>query len=184
MLGRRPAREARHGQIEAAPEEVHGATLADEPSPKLFEDSVCLHQDSPEPVGIFPIVRGVGLVTVEGDGVRNFVGPRVEIHMQTELSHLFLEAPVERRDRLGLERKTTYVPVARLDRELMSDEIEVDLECPVSVWDRRGREPAGRDQQRNMPGMIDPGTLGDPNLADDLHPHVQGGAGLAPSLEG
>ena len=35
-----------------------------------------------------------------------------------------------------------------------------------------------------MPGVVDPGTLGEANLADDLGPHMQGGAGITPCLKG
>jgi hypothetical protein len=55
----------------------------------------------------------------------------------------------------------------------MRDEIEIDLERPDAVRDRSRREPACRQVQRDMPGMIHPGTLGEPDLSNDLGPQVQ-----------
>src|SRR5476649_2928968 len=63
---------------------------------------------------------------------------------------------------------------------MMIDEVEVDLECPDAVGDRRGRQPARGDVKRNMPGMVQPGRAHQTNLADDLAPQMQRRIGLAP----
>src|ERR1700733_2851668 len=56
---RRPAGESRNRQIEASPEEVHRADFAQEAGGKLLEDFVGAHQNPPEAVGCFGIVRAV-----------------------------------------------------------------------------------------------------------------------------
>src|SRR4030095_8238798 len=48
MLRRRRSRKARDRQIEGAPEEMHGAALADEAGAELFEPSIRLNQGTPE----------------------------------------------------------------------------------------------------------------------------------------
>ncbi len=65
----------------------------------------------------------------------------------------------------------------------MTDEIEVDLERPAPVWNRAGREAPCCHVKRYVPGMVDPGTLHESNLTDNLRPHVQSRAGIAPCFE-
>ena len=55
----------------------------------------------------------------------------------------------------------------------MIDEIEIDLERSRTIRHRRRRQSARRDVERHMPGMIEPGRSGQPNLADDLGPELQ-----------
>src|SRR5262245_66590661 len=81
MLGSSPPRETGNGQIGGAPEKMHWTTFADEARAKLFEDSICLDQDSPEPVRVVRIVRCVRFVSVEPDGIGNFGGFLVDLHV-------------------------------------------------------------------------------------------------------
>ena len=63
----------------------------------------------------------------------------------------------------------------------MIDEVEFDLEISRTVRDRRGRQPARAHIDRHMPGMIEPGCAGEPDLADDLGPEVQRRTGVTPN---
>src|SRR6266436_8246360 len=54
-----PAREAGRRKIEAAPEEVDGARLADEFAAELLEDVSSVHQHAPERVGPLRIIGPV-----------------------------------------------------------------------------------------------------------------------------
>src|SRR5204863_4285291 len=93
------------------------------------------------------------------------------------------EAGVERRHRLWLERKNGSAAVARLDGELVVDEVEIDLKRPRAMRNGGRGEPSGGHVQRDAPRVIHPGTLAEPNLADDLGPQVQRRIRLAPRLE-
>jgi hypothetical protein len=62
MHGRDPPGEARHGQLEGAPEEVHWTHLADEASTECFEDPIGLHKRLPEAVAGVGVVARMGLV--------------------------------------------------------------------------------------------------------------------------
>src|ERR1700733_2945148 len=63
---RRPAaRETSHGQIEAAPEKLHGAVLADKARSKLLEDFIHANQNAPEPVRVLRVVRSMLRVLIE-----------------------------------------------------------------------------------------------------------------------
>jgi hypothetical protein len=76
---------ARRGQVEAAPEEVHGAGLADESRAELLEHPVRLHEYAPEAVGVDGVVGGVLHVLVEGDRHRQLVGPLVDPDRHAQL---------------------------------------------------------------------------------------------------
>ena len=64
-----PARKARDGQVEAAPEEVDRAALAEEAAAEHFEDAVGADEDPPEGGGGRGVVAGVdGVVCSNGIG--------------------------------------------------------------------------------------------------------------------
>jgi hypothetical protein len=112
---------------------------------ELLEDPVGLHQDAPEPVGVFAVIRSVCLVLVEADGIGHFVGFRVDVDRQAELVQLLHEARVERRHRLRLQCDRSDAAVARLYGHLVTHEVEVDLERSVAMRNRRRRESSGGD---------------------------------------
>src|SRR5207249_4028484 len=85
--------------------------------------------------------------------------------------------------RLRLEQNTAGEAIARQDRELMADEVEIDLERAASVRNGRRGQASGGHVERAMPAMIHPGALCEADLPDDLGPHVQCSVGLAPGLE-
>ena len=59
------------------------------------------------------------------------------------------------------------------------DEVKTDLERIKAMRDRRSRQAARSQVERDVPGMIDPWREREANLADDLRPHVKGfGGGL------
>src|SRR5215831_11777050 len=62
---RSPPRETRHGQIEAAPEKMHGARLADESCAKALEHAVGAAQCAEEPLGLLRIVSSVSEIGAE-----------------------------------------------------------------------------------------------------------------------
>ena len=86
MLRSPPPRKPRDRQIQGAPEYVHGTDLTDEPGAELLEHPVGLHEDSPEPMGVLPIVCPVGFVLVEVDRLGNFVRFLVDDYRQTRVS--------------------------------------------------------------------------------------------------
>ena len=87
---------------------------------------------------------------------------------------------VEAGDRVPGQRKLPLRAVAGRDAQAVVDEIEIDLERPRAVRHRRSRQSARRDVERHMPGMIQPGRFGQPDLADDLGPELQRRTGVTP----
>src|SRR5262249_60637242 len=68
------AGEARHREIEPAPEKMHRAALAEELASTTGEDALRLQHDSPHAVGVVGIVRVVNRVLLEWNGMRHFDG--------------------------------------------------------------------------------------------------------------
>ena len=60
------------------------------------------------------------------------------------------------------------------------EKVEFDLEGARAIWNRRGRQSARGDVQRDVPGMVQPGFAREPDLADDLGPQLQRFASLTP----
>ena len=84
MLRRGASREARDRQVEAAPEKVDRAHLAHEIGAKFLEQSISLKQRAEEAMRPVGIVLAEGLVAVEVDGFRDFVGHRVDLDLDAE----------------------------------------------------------------------------------------------------
>jgi len=73
-VGGSAAGEARHRQIEAAPEKMDSAALTNEFGAELLEDLFSMGQDVPQPRNILCVVRGVLRVLFKGNGVADFDG--------------------------------------------------------------------------------------------------------------
>src|SRR3546814_17827313 len=78
MQRRTPARAARHRQIEAAPEEVDGAHLADVARTELMETAIDLEQHSPEALLVLRVVGSWLPRPAERVWVGNCVGNTVD----------------------------------------------------------------------------------------------------------
>src|SRR5690349_11755594 len=85
-LRRSSAGEARHRQVEAAPEEMDRAALANKSRTKLCEYFVRLLQDAPETVRVFGIIRGVLMILFEGNRIWHFDRDRPDFHLDPKAS--------------------------------------------------------------------------------------------------
>src|SRR5215470_1578211 len=83
VLGRTPAVEAREGEIEGAPEEMHGTRFPEKSPLESFHDPVCLHQDPKESIGL---TRGVG-------GVETILDERDALSTSTGTGHMLTTIP-------------------------------------------------------------------------------------------
>ena len=182
------------GQVQAAPEEVDGTDLADEPAPEHLEDPCRLHERLPEPLRLRRVVGRVALVGVERDRTRDLDGHRPDRCGQAELVEERHQFGVEAGHRAGLEGHRRGGAVGDGDVEAVGEQVQVDLEASVPVGDQRRGEPACRHVQGHVPPMAHQRRRHHPYLAHDLRPELQGVAvsthsssgsrGHAPSVGG
>jgi hypothetical protein len=139
------AGEARHREIEAAPEKMHRARLAEEAGAELLEHPICVDQDLEEATCRVRIVGSMLAVLREPHRVGQLVGHIVDGDVDAEFGECSHDGGIKARDRMPGERKLPLPAVASGNAQDMIDEVEVDLERPVAVGDRRGRQPARTD---------------------------------------
>ena len=119
------------------------------------------------------VIGLVGAVFAEADGAGYFAGVVVDAHRHVQLSQRCHDFRVEVGDSLRSQRECAARAVTHVDDELLRDEVELDFEGAIAVWNGRGCQSAGRDIQRHVPAVIQPGSLGQADLADDLGPQLQ-----------
>ena len=118
------------------------------------------------------VVRGVPFVLVERDRVGDLDRMRRDGDIHTPAPEPRHELAVEPRDRARLERHREGAGVAVGHRQSVVDEVEVDLESrsPYGIGESSG--PRGHIE-RHMPPVVERRRQGQPDLADDLEPHMQ-----------
>ena len=154
MRRRRSPGESRHREIEAAPEEVHGARLAEERSLEVLERAVGREQHTMKAPDVIRIIGRMHVVFRERNRIGNFVRTAVDSDVQTQIAESLEQTGVKRRDRFSSQRQCARRPVIRADDERMLHEIEVDLKRAGPVRDRRSGEAAGGDVQSRVPRVI------------------------------
>src|SRR3954452_17134651 len=177
---RRPPRDPRHREVEAAPEEMHRARLAEKTGAEELEDAIGLDERAPEAMRRGGIVGGVDAVLREADRVRDLVRHLLDRDRDAEAAKDFHERSMEVGDGLRLERQRPLLAAAGSRGEAVADEVELELEDLAADRNRRGSEPARRDVERNLPAVVGPRRQRQPDLADDLRPELQGRGRLAP----
>src|SRR5271154_846113 len=68
------------------------------------------------------------------------------------------------------------------DRKHMADEIELNIERRIPVWNCAGGQSPWTHIQRHLPPVIYQRHMRHADLADDLGPHMQGVAGGRPFI--
>ena len=183
MGRRRAAGEPRDRHIEAAPEEMHRARLAEKSRAELLEHPIHVDEDAPELLRVTGIISRVLAVLVKRNWVGELDRHRPDPDFQPERFQPVHDLVVEIGNRARPERQAFRPPVAHLYVQAMIDEIEVDLKTdPALVRDRRSREAAASHVERHLPPMVHHRRLGEADLADDLRPKMQGGAGVLPRI--
>src|SRR6266436_2266621 len=182
-LRRAPSREARRRQIKAPPEKMHGACFSYEPGAELFEDSFAAHEDPPESIRVFGIIRGVLRILIERDRVGNLDRHLPDLHRNPQRSQSRHELAIKIGHRTRRQCQPKDGIVAGSNDELMMDEIKLNLEIPSRVRNCRGRQAQSVHIERHAPPMIDFRSQRQPHFADDLRPHVQRAVGVLPSFK-
>ena len=137
----------------------------------------------PEPARIFRMVRGMNAILVKGNRVRDFHGHSPNLDVDSGRTKHPQKVLVKVRDRAGRERNGFDLAIVGLQHQLVVEEIEPQLKGEVRVRNRSGREAAGRNIERNVPPVVQPGGKREPNLADDLRPPVERGVSVLPGCK-
>ena len=172
------AGETGDGKVEAAPEEVGRAGLAEEAGAEQLQHPVGLQEGAPEALGLRAVVDAGLRVLGERDRLGHLVGRRVDINRRSEFDQRRHHRRIEGRHRHRLQRQDPRVAIGARAQAL-ADEVELDLQRPRAM-DQAGGEPARRDVERDLPGVVQPGRQRHAHLADHLGPPVQRAAGVRP----
>ena len=184
MNRRAPPREARHGEIEAAPEEMHRAHFAEKTAAEQLEDAIGLNQRAPETIRCGGIVARMDMIFGKADRVRNFIRQLVDGNRDADALQKIPHLGIEVGNALSAERQRAFHAVAAARDKTMRDEIEFEFEDIVADGHRRSAEAARGDVKRYLPAMIQPRRQLQPDLADDLRPELQGRDRVAPCRVG
>ena len=94
--------------------------------------------------------------------------------------HAFL---VEVRHRAWREGHGFDGPLTRGDAEAVINEVELHGAGPTAIRNRGRGEATGGHIERDMPLVVQLWTQDEPNLPDNLRPHMQGGIGIVPGCQ-
>jgi hypothetical protein len=160
---------------------MNRADLVEKARAEKGEDAVRLDQNTPEAVGEIVVIGGMPMVGLEADRMLDFTGQGPDPHIETERAHSPHQLGMEIGDRPRLQGKGFLPAVIDADPQAMLDKVEIDLKGVRAVGDRRGGKTAAGDVERHLPPVIDHWRLRQADLADDLRPYVECGAGFVPA---
>src|SRR6266568_2324639 len=172
-LWRAPSRKKGECQVEAAPEKMDGAALADKSGPECFKDFVRLRQDAPEAVSIFCIIRGMHKIFITADGICHFTWQRVDDHIDIEGAQSFHKLAVKIRDRAWYQWHDLCSALAGLNEEVVIDEVKIDFKGAASIGNGRRCQPTCREIEGNIPPMVHKWGQLHSDFANNLRPHMK-----------
>ena len=178
--------EACHREVEGVPEEVHGARLAAVPPGEGLEHAVGPVEDPPEALDCVGVVGDVFYVLRERCRRRDPVRRLSNRDVDAKVAERRVQPLVECSDGQVVDEGERFrLATARANDEPMIDEIEVDLVArPVRRVEPSRCEPTDVEVERNVPPVVSRRRGRHTDLADDLHPEVEGLLRLLPPLEG
>src|SRR6185437_14484984 len=108
----------------------------------------------------------------EGDRAADLAGKLADRDRHVEVAELLHEGRVEVRDAARPQGHLAARPVADVDPERVVVEIEEHLERSLAIGDQGSRKTPGSDIEGDVPAMVEPRSLLQTNLSDDLRPQV------------
>ncbi len=154
-LGCVPSRKEGEGQVEAAPEEVDGTALAQERRAIALHDGLGLHQDAPEAVGVERVIGGVDLIDITANGVAHFAGQGINRDLDAQDVQTVHKFPVEGGHGAGDERQHFGGSLAGANRDIVLDDVKIDVKGATVIGNSRGGQPERGDVQGDMPPVVE-----------------------------
>jgi hypothetical protein len=148
--------ETGNGQVKCAPEQVDQTALTDEFTPERTENIICLQHGQPKGIGGRWVIGFVYRIFLEGNGGFHFIRPSMDIHFDIDTIELPKKFMIEIGNGHGAEFNTQRFFIGTLDKQLMPDEIKINLKNSPPVWNGIGGKTMGIYVQRSVPGMILP----------------------------
>jgi hypothetical protein len=105
------------------------------------------------------------------------------VHDDSQVTERPHDSLMEVGDALRYECDGPPVALARLDDELVIDEVEPYLEEPVAIWNRRRGQAARGEIQRDVPPVVRPWRQREADLTDHLHPHMKRRVCVGPCIQ-
>ena len=180
MQWRAAAGKPRHGQVETAPEQVHGTDLAEEAGTKALQHPVHRHAGAEEARHRLGIIGSVGMVVGKGNRIGKLVGGAMKLGAAAEPYQHVAETRVEAGHRARREAELRRAAIAVGAEQLVIDQVECQFDAAHAVGDDAGREAARIDIEAGLPGMVDPRRAGQAVFADNLRIEMQRRTGIAP----
>src|SRR5262245_62657615 len=165
MPRRRPPGKVRDREIKTTPEKMNRACFAKESGSEARENLACRKQNAQEAIDVFGIVRRMHGVLLERNAVRDLARHRHDGDIYAELAQRDHQVFVEFGDTHGPEHQLTEMSLACPHPQHVVDEIEIDLKAAAAPRNWRCRQPTRGHIKRHMPGVIEPGCQGEPDLA-------------------
>ena len=149
----------------------------------LPSTSVGLGENAPEALRELPIVGGVNMILAETNCVGNLVGQLIDADLYAKLREGAHEIRVEIGDGARAELDCPLTAIAGRDKQHVVQEVEIELEAAIleGNWGR-GQAPR-RHIEHDMPRVVEPRRLHEADLAHDLSPQLQSGAGIFPRVD-
>ena len=143
-------------EVGAAPEEMHRARLADEAARNRVITRCACDEREPEPVRRVGVVGAVLLVLVERDRLDHLGRAGQDRHRARRARRARPSSPrrSSATDR-GSSATRRRCAVGGAEVEHVVDEVELDLEPAVAGVHERGRQPARRHVERDLPPVVD-----------------------------
>jgi hypothetical protein len=135
-LGGAPTGEERHGEVEAAPEEVDGTALAHKRRAEALHDALGLGQDAPEALGVERVVGGVDFIDIATNGTLHLAGQGVDGDLDTQRVQAVHEFAVKRGHRTRDEWQRLRGSLAGTQEEGVFEEVK---RIKDGVYSSRGR---------------------------------------------
>src|SRR5436309_1513584 len=107
---------------------MHRAAFAYEARAKLLEHTLDLNEYAPEAIGVFGVIRSMLVIFRKGNRVLYFVGLRVYLNFNPDRAKCCHQLFVKVRDRARHEFDDLSFAVARIDEQVVVNEVEINLE--------------------------------------------------------
>ena len=130
------------------------------------------------------IVRRMQMILAETNRVGNLVGQLIDADLYAKLREGAHEICVEIGDGARAERDVLLTAVAGRNPQHVVQEVEIELKAAIPKRNWGGGQAPRRHIEHDVPRVVEPRRLHEADLAHDLGPQLQGGAGIFPRVIG